>query len=93
MGERGAPGRIDAAADAGGSYDASLVQETRQEIRVLVQEIAQLAQSEVPAAEFSSAFLTRVVSALASAGGAIWTIDSQGAPELAYQIKLADSGL
>ena len=89
------PSRVAAPHVAIGSSapDPVLVEETRQEIRVLVQEIAQLAQSEVPAAEFYSGFLTRVVSALASAGGAIWTVNSQGAPELAFQINLSASGL
>jgi len=83
----------DGAASAVGSPDPLLVEETRQEIRVLVQEIAQLAQSDAAAAEFYSGFLSRVISALASAGGAIWTASATSAPELAYQINLADSGL
>lgn len=73
--------------------DPALVQEMRQEIRVLVQEIAQLAQSGVPTGEFFSGFLARVVSALASVGGAVWMTNPSGAPELTYQINLASSNL
>ncbi len=80
-----------AAGDSGGP-DTALVQEMRQEIRVLVQEIAQLAQTTATAAEFFSGFLARVVSAMASAGGAVWLV-SGGAPELSYQINLKASGI
>lgn len=73
--------------------DPLLVQETKQQIRELVQEIAQLCQSEVGLDEFYDEFLHRVVSALASVGGVIWTVEEGQSLELQYQINLAQTGL
>jgi hypothetical protein len=73
--------------------DSALVQETRQEIRALVQEIAQLAQSAASSADFFRGFLTRVSTALASAGSAVWLAAPGGPLELTFQINLAASGI
>lgn len=69
------------------SSDVRLIQETRNQIRQIVQEITQLAQSDVDLDVFYGEFLTRVVSALASVGGAIWTVGDEGL-SLRYQINL-----
>lgn len=68
--------------------DPHLVQETKNEIRALVQEIAQLAQKEIPPEEFYSGFLGRIVSAMAAVGGAVWMSGEAGLA-LQYQVNLA----
>jgi multidrug efflux pump subunit AcrA (membrane-fusion protein) len=88
-----------AAADptpAGGEsdqIDPVLIQQTKNEIRSLVQEITQLSQADIPADQFYEEFLRRVVSALASHGGAIWTTADDGSLQLDYQINLPKSEL
>jgi multidrug efflux pump subunit AcrA (membrane-fusion protein) len=77
----------------GGPPDAQLVADTKHEIRVLVQEVAQLAQQDLPADEFYSAFLTRVVSAMGAVGGAVWALAESGKLRCAFQIGLAAAGL
>lgn len=74
------------------SADPLLIQETKNEIRILVQEIAQLAQREIPPEEFYAGFLGRIVSAMAAVGGAVWTSGENGL-SLAYQVNLAGAEL
>jgi multidrug efflux pump subunit AcrA (membrane-fusion protein) len=76
----------------GGSPDAQLIADTKQEIRTLVQEVAQLAQTDLPADEFYSAFLTRVVAAMGAASGAVWALGESGKLRCAFQIGLAATG-
>ena len=73
--------------------DPDLVQETKNQIRSIVQEITQLSQSDIAVPEFYDEFLPRVVSALASIGAAIWTIGESGKLELQYQINIPKTGL
>ena len=73
--------------------DPQLIEETRQQIRGLVREIAQLGQSDLSLADYYEGFLGRVVSALAAVGGAIWTVGEGGRLELQYQINLQRTGL
>jgi len=75
------------------SLDPQLIEKTKQQIRGLVSEIAQLSKSEVAPEEFHGEFLTRVVSALAAIGGAVWTTEDQGRLSLAYQINLQETKL
>ncbi|MBN1912669.1 MAG: HlyD family efflux transporter periplasmic adaptor subunit [Pirellulales bacterium] len=76
------------------SMNPELIEQTKQQIRALVNEIAQLARrSDVAPAEFYSEFLTRVVSALAAIGGVVWTLEDEGRLSLQYQINLQKSGL
>jgi RND family efflux transporter MFP subunit len=75
------------------SVDPHLIEQTKQQIRGLVVEIAQLAKQEVNAREFYGAFLDRVVSALAAAGGAVWTLGDAGSLELQYQINFRETRL
>src|SRR5436190_23822691 len=80
------------AASAPPIADPLLIQETKNEIRTLVQEIAQLAQREIPPEEFYAGFFGRVVSAMAAVGGAVWIIGENGLP-LADQVSLAGADL
>lgn len=80
-------GTVDAAPDA------SLLHETKQHIRALVQEIEALAASDATVPEFHAGFLPRVVQALAAVGGAIWTRNADGELAIAYQVNLPETGL
>ena len=76
------------------SVDHELVNKTKQQIRNLVSEIAELAKKETPADEFFEGFLNRTTSALASTGGAIWlTQPDSKALELQYHINLNHTSL
>ena len=67
------------------------VEETKQQIRVLVNEIAALGKASVPAEEYYPQFLQRVITALAAVGGAIWLLDEDRNLKLQYQINMSDS--
>ena len=71
------------------AVNAQTVEQTKQQIRSLVGEIAQLSKSDVNAEEYYSAFMQRIVSALAAVGGAVWLMGEGKRPELAYQINLS----
>lgn len=75
------------------AIDPELVEQTKQQIRSLVGEIAQLARQDIGAQEFYSEFLNRVVSALAATGGAVWTPSEGGGLQLDYQINLRETEL
>ena len=69
------------------SVDPELVEQTKQQIRNLVREIAQITKSDVAPSEFYNAVLNRIVSALAAVGGAVWTVSETGqlAPGISHQ--------
>ena len=73
--------------------DPHLIEQTKQQIRMLVNQIAQLAKSGIGPEEFYAEFLPRVVSALAAVGGAIWVVEDQGHLSLGYQINLQETNL
>lgn len=73
--------------------DEQLIQQTKIQIRTLVNEIQQLAQSDCTVEEFYDGFLSRVTSALASMGGAIWRVNDNGRLELQFQINLSQTEL
>jgi biotin carboxyl carrier protein len=75
------------------SLDPQVIEQTKQQIRGLVNEIAQLARSELSPQQFYGEFLTRVVSALAAVGGAVWAADEEGRMGLQYQINLGETRL
>jgi len=75
------------------SVDTQLIEQTKQQIRSLVNEITQLAKSDVAPEEFHGEFLPRVISALAAVGGALWTIDDNGSLGLAYHVNMRESKL
>jgi biotin carboxyl carrier protein len=70
------------------SVDPELLDQTRAQIRGLVNEIETLSRSDVAPSEFYEGFLNRLVQALAAEGGAVWVIGEAGRLELAYQINL-----
>lgn len=73
--------------------DPLLVQQTKAEVRRLVREIAQISQADLPLEKFFEQYLTRVVSALASVGGAIWMVDENGSLRLRYHVNFSKTGL
>ncbi len=79
--------------ESSSSIDAEYVKATKQQVRNMVAEIAQLSKSDVAPEEFYEALLSRAVSALVATGGAVWTKDSSGRLDLQYQINLQATGL
>ena len=75
------------------SYDKSMLEQTKQQIRVIVNEIATISRSDVAPEAFQSEFLTRVVRALGANGGAMWIMDESQRLTLGYQINLRDANL
>ncbi len=73
--------------------DPQLIEQTKQQIRSLVAEIAQLTKTDVAPEEFYGQFLPRVVSALAAVGGAVWTLNPEGRLALQYQINIQETNL
>ncbi|MFO7906546.1 MAG: hemolysin D [Pirellulaceae bacterium] len=73
------------------SVNSQTVEQTKQQIRSLVGEIAQLSKSDVDAEEYYAAFMQRIVSALAAVGGAVWLLGEGNRPELTYQINISES--
>ncbi len=75
------------------SLNPELIEQTRQHIRTLVNEIAQFAKSDISPNEFYGEFLPRVVTALAAVGGAVWVLEDQGRLTLAYQVNMQQANL
>jgi multidrug efflux pump subunit AcrA (membrane-fusion protein) len=72
--------------------DPQLVAEMKHEINALVQEVTLLAGQDISPDAFYSGFLTRIVSAMAAAGGAVWLPGDNGTWKLQYQINLGQTG-
>ena len=64
------------------------VEQTKQQIRSLINEIAELSRTDHAAEEYFPAILKRIVDALAAVGGAVWLLDPEGQLRLSYQIKV-----
>jgi len=75
------------------SVDPELVEQTKQQIRNLVREIAQLSKANLSPGEYYDAVLNRLVTALAAVGGAVWTVGDGGRLSLEYQINLQETRL
>ncbi len=73
------------------SVDRVTIEQTKQQIRGLVNEIAQLCKSDLGAEAFYAEYLQRVVQALAAVGGAVWVAGEGGQLKLMYQIKLSET--
>ncbi|MDR1494102.1 MAG: HlyD family efflux transporter periplasmic adaptor subunit [Planctomycetaceae bacterium] len=73
--------------------DVQLIEQTKQQIRSLVNEITQISRSDISPEEFYGEFLPRVISALAAVGGALWTIDDNGSLGLAYHVNMREAKL
>lgn len=69
------------------SVNQQTVEETKAQIRGLVNEIAALSKSGATAEEFYPELLSRIITALAAAGGAIWLLDEDQQLKLQYQIN------
>jgi len=65
------------------------VEQTKRQIRTLVNEVAELSKSDVGAAEFYPAVLQKVVNALAARGGAVWLLDGENGLRLAHHIDIS----
>lgn len=77
---------------AGAGSEPDLVDQTRNQIRNLVQEIAELAKSGCSTASFFEGFLAKTTSALASSGGVIWIRPTDDQPlEIACHINFNQS--
>ena len=74
-------------------YDRNMLEQTKQQIRTLMNEIAQISRTEVTPEKFQTEFLTRVVRALGAIGGALWLADDSGRLSLGYQINLREAKL
>ncbi len=75
------------------TLDPQQVAAARSRIRTLLAEVAQLARSGLTPSEFYGELLSRLVSALQAAGGAVWMRQSDGNIALQYQVALADAQL
>src|ERR1700753_4364613 len=64
------------------TLDPALREQTKNQTRKLVAEIADLAESDIQPAEFYVEFLNRAVAAVAASGGAFWSLDSRGGLKL-----------
>ncbi|MDO5554022.1 MAG: hypothetical protein Q4G68_09680 [Planctomycetia bacterium] len=73
--------------------DQNLLEKTKQQIRTIVSEISKISKSDIAPDEFHAEFLPRVVTALAAAGGAIWTLDANGQLTLSFQVNLQEAHL
>lgn len=71
-----------------GSVDAATIEQTKQQIRGLVQQIAQLSRSDIEPEQFYAEVLQKIVTALAAVGGAVWTITPDKRLKLDYQINI-----
>ncbi|MCO6457487.1 MAG: HlyD family efflux transporter periplasmic adaptor subunit [Pirellulaceae bacterium] len=73
------------------AINAETIEQTKQQIRGLVNEIAQLSKGNLTPEEYYAAFLHRVIQALAAVGGAVWLLGEGRRLRLAYQINLSDT--
>jgi len=73
--------------------DPGLLEQTKNQIRKLVAEIADLAESDIQPNEFYVEFLNRSVAAVAATGGAFWMMDGRGGLKLQYQFEFGVTGL
>jgi len=75
------------------TIDPGLLEQTKTQIRKLVAEIAELAESDIQPQEFYSEFLNRVVAAVAASGGALWLLDGRGGIKMQHQLEFRLTGL
>lgn len=75
------------------TIDPGLLEQTKNQIRKLVSEIAELAEADIQPQEFHGEFLARVVAAVAASGGALWLLDGRGGLRLQNEIEFRQTGL
>ena len=73
------------------SANQQTIEETKAQIRGLVNEIAALAKGGATAEEFYPELLSKIITALAAPGGAIWVLDEDKQLNLQYQINAEPS--
>lgn len=69
------------------------VEETRRQINRLFEEVARLAEMDLPPNEFYAEFLKRLLMALGAPAGAVWGRTAQGNLQLQFQINMRQVGL
>ena len=75
------------------TLDPSLIEQTKNQIRRLVGEIAELAEADIQPQEFGVEFMNRVVAAVAASGGALWMMDPRGGLRMQHQLEFRQTGL
>lgn len=75
------------------SVDPRMVEQAHQQIRGLMDEIVALARQDIAPEAFYSEYLSRVVSALAAVGGAVWKTNPDGSMDVQSQINFQERGL
>ena len=75
------------------TVDPGLLEQTKNQIRKLVAEIADLAESDMQPSEFYVEFLNRSIAAVAASGGALWLLDPKGNLKLQHQLEFRLTGL
>ena len=75
------------------TIDPGLLEQTKTQIRKLVAEIAELAESDIQPNDFYGEFLNRAIAAVAASGGALWLMDGKGGIRLQQQLEFHLSGL
>ena len=65
------------------------LEDTKQQIRALVNEINQLSKSELGPDQYFPEVLKRIVQALAAVGGAVWTMSESRQLKLVYQQQMS----
>ncbi len=75
------------------SAERTAVEQTKQQIRGLVDEISALSKQDLEPQEYYTQFLTKVVEALAAVGGVVWSLGKSNQLEMVYQINLSRSAL
>ncbi len=69
------------------------IEQAKQQIRALMTEIQQISQKDISPEEFNTEFLPRVITAIAAAGGAVWTVMPNGQLSLGYQVNFQEAHL
>ena len=75
------------------TLDPGVLEQTKNQIKKLVAEIAELAETDIQPGEFYVEFLNRVIGAVAAQGGAIWFFDNQNQAKLQHQVEYRQTGL
>lgn len=76
----------------GHAFDMKLVEETQQQIRLLVNEIVELAKRDLSESQFYEGFSARCITALSGIGGAVW-LKQRNNLVLESQVNLAKTQL
>jgi multidrug efflux pump subunit AcrA (membrane-fusion protein)/GAF domain-containing protein len=75
------------------TVDPRSVEEARQQIRALVDEIERLSRSDLAEAEFFRGLLERVIEAMGAVAGLVWLMGSQGRVEPICHLQMQATGL